>query len=93
MGTLLRRCAVTTEPCLTILSDNKGQVFGCVTGVPWCGNPLHVPQRWSASTLMMFCCTAKQGGKKAYGNGQSFLFSFKGPRGAAPNGACCVYGH
>jgi len=35
MKTLLRRCGVTTEPCLTIIQDSKGRVFGCMSSHAW----------------------------------------------------------
>ena len=33
--TLMAQCGVTNEPCLTVVQDSNGRIFGCLTTDPW----------------------------------------------------------
>lgn len=35
LKTLFQRCAVTQEPCVTIIESLDGHIFGCFTSEPW----------------------------------------------------------
>ena len=92
MGTLLRRCAMTKEPCLTIVEDLDGTVFGCLTAVAWTMGPKNGKEPYG-SAAGSFLFTYRMGDVHVYtATGGNKLYQYTSEREISAGGGGEGYG-